>query len=137
MQTLSKGYYKPAVNDPSEGAAGTGWFESHRSNWQRVNDHDHDGINSQAISTAGLQKLTSTILVADWVNDGGGNYHCDITVPAAISGAVAPLNDITYYMLKLMETATGNPVALTWTRLTATTFRVETNNNVDVTILYV
>jgi hypothetical protein len=138
MLLLSKGYYKPQANDPSEGAAGVGWFSSMEANMQRLNDHNHDGVNSQSLSTAAITRYTSTINPADWVSDGGGNYHFDVTVPAGISGAVAPLNDINSYSLSFINATTGERLLPTITRLTSTTFRVEQNDNtMTMTILYV
>ena len=138
MLLLTKGYYKPEANDPSEGAAGVGWFNSMAENMQRLNDHNHDGVNSQALSTAAISRYTSTVLPADWVNDGGGNYHADVTVPAGISGAVAPLNDVDSYVMNFIIAATGERILPTITKLTSTTFRVAQNDpTITLTILYV
>lgn len=141
MLTLSYGYYQPETPDPSEGAPGIGWMESIEQNFSRLNDHDHDGINSAALSTTNLSKLVSHILAADWVNDGGGNFHVVVTVPAGISAAPAPLNDIIYYALKFMDERAGatygDELGLTVERETATTFTVYSNQAIDVLVLYV
>ena len=138
MLLLSKGYYQPENADPSEGAVGAGWFNSLAANMARLNDHNHDGVNSQALSTAAITRFTSTILPADWVSDGGGNYHFDVTVPAGISGAVAPLNDINYYAMSFINATTGERLLPGMTRLTSTTYRVEQNDpTMTMTILYV
>ena len=137
MQLLTKGYYLPEATDPSEGAVGTGWFNSLAANMTRLNAHNHDGVNSQPISTSSLSRYTSTILPANWVADGGGNVHVDIVVPIGISGATAPLNDINSYSLTFI-TSGGERINPTVTRLTSTSFRVEQNDpTLTVTVLYV
>lgn len=143
MQLLSMGYWLPEDTDPSEGIEGVGWWESLKANAQRQNDHNHDGVNSQPLSTTALTKYTSTLLPAGWIADALGGYYQDVVVPAAISGATAPYNDINFYSLSFLlgvngDADYGTRVYPTVTRLSSTTFRVNFGDNTrQLTVLYV
>ena len=61
--TLSNGYIKP-----EDGDTGAVWFDALEDNIQRVNDHNHDGSNSEIVQQgsrqfniprANLQKFTA------------------------------------------------------------------------------
>lgn len=70
MQTLSYGYKKPETNDK-----GPVVFPALEDDIQQLNDHDHDGSNSKKLTSQSIASLSQTILAANWISDGGGNYH--------------------------------------------------------------
>jgi hypothetical protein len=75
--TLSNGYKLPATGDK-----GSSFFPDLEFDIQRLNDHTHDGSNSNKISVANLTKLTQTLLAASWVATTGGTYRQLVTLPA-------------------------------------------------------
>ena len=135
MLTLSYGYFKPETNDK-----GSVWFPALEDNFQRLNDHNHDGDNSSFLTPISITKMTGSIAVLDWTNDGGGNYSVVVTVPAAISGASSPFNDISYYNVVFRDATAGGTLGdvllLGMERESATTFTVRSNQNIAVAILY-
>lgn len=75
MLTLSYGYKKPQAGDK-----GTPLFTALEENIQRVNDHNHDGVNSPALTAQSLQGVAQTILAAGWVAFGPtGHYRQLVT----------------------------------------------------------
>lgn len=116
---------------------GSVFFPAIEDNFQRLNDHDHDGTDSALLPPSSFAKFTSTILAAQWSSDGGGNYSKVVTVPVGISGA-ATYNDIKYYDIFCQDLATGDRLLLTIEKETAYTFTVRINDNtLDVLIYYV
>ena len=47
---------------------------------QQLNDHNHDGANSAKLTSASLVSVPQTILAANWVSLGGGNYHQQVNM---------------------------------------------------------
>lgn len=135
MQTLSYTYQKPETGDK-----GSVWFPAMENNIQKLNDHNHDGSNSALLPAANITRPTSSIVAANWVSDGGGNYHYQVTVPVAISGA-ATYNDVFYYNLQCRISTVGSTygdiVYPSIERDSATTFTVYVNDNtLDLNISY-
>jgi hypothetical protein len=79
--TLSKGYKQPDTGD-----RGTSWFADLNFDITRINAHNHDGSNSEAISVNSITKSTATIAAASWGADlGGSSYKQTITLPTGFS----------------------------------------------------
>ena len=76
MLTLTYGFKKPQTND-----RGSVVFPALEANWQQVNDHDHNGVNSKKISSASFDKLTQTIAAGSWVLVANGHYRQLVTLP--------------------------------------------------------
>lgn len=78
MQTLTYGYKKPETGDK-----GSIFFPALEFNIQRLNDHSHDGSNSQKLTAASVQGIGDTILAANWVAVAGqpGTYRQLVTMP--------------------------------------------------------
>ena len=126
MLTLSHGYKKPETGD-----RGSVWFPALEDDIQRLNDHDHDGINSELIPASSINKYDQTLSFIDWVSDGGGTYSQVVTTPAGIV-------DINDYFIKFYNAANGHQLHLSWERLTATTYTVRINDSsLNVVALYV
>lgn len=123
---LSKGFVKPQAGD-----LGQTWMPEHEDNIQQLNDHDHDGLNSQLIDAISLTKQTSVVLAASWVADGGGNFSQVISVPAAIS-------EINNHLVKIYDQATGDFLNLGIERVSASSIRIRINDNsLTVVAVYV
>lgn len=129
MLTLSYGYYKPESGD-----RGSVWFPRLEDNFQRLNDHTHNGTNSALIPPSSITKalFKSVISGASWGADlGGSTYRQTITVPAG----VLEIND---YLIQFYVTATGERVYPTVERVSATTYYVYSNSNsLAITAVYV
>lgn len=78
MITLSFGYQKPESGDK-----GSIFFPALESNIQKVNDHNHDGVNSALIDSSNIARFNQTILAANWgATIGNGLYKQTINLPA-------------------------------------------------------
>jgi hypothetical protein len=80
MITLSFGFKKPTTGD-----LGPTIFPALEANWQQVNDHNHNGVNSSSISSASIAAVTQNISAANWVASANGLYEQTITMPAAVA----------------------------------------------------
>lgn len=114
---LSNGYIKPESGDK-----GSSFFPQLEQNIQRVNDHNHDGVNSNKIPPSSLAFFSSDILNSNWGSPVNGVYSQVITVP----GSIAEVND---YDVHFYNTSNGHRLLLSMERQTATTYRVYINDN--------
>ena len=80
MLTLSYGFKKPQSGDK-----GNVFFPALEDNAQLLNDHDHDGSNSAPINAVYLTKSSATILAASWVDQGGGTWRQEVTLPSGFT----------------------------------------------------
>jgi hypothetical protein len=112
MQTLSTGVFKPANGD-----TGDLFFPAMASNCDWMNNHTHNGTNSQPLAS-----LTQTVLAANWTLApiGGGVYMQTLTVPAGFS------YDQCQIWFKLSSNQYVYPSI---ERASATTFNVFINDN--------
>lgn len=78
--TTTYGYKKP-IN----GERGSVFYPALNDNFQRLNDHTHDGVNSAPIPAANITKGSASILAASWVSLGGGNYRQLVTTPSGVT----------------------------------------------------
>ncbi len=69
MLTLSYGYKKPETNDK-----GPAVFPALEADIQQLNDHNHDGANSALLTAQSIVGSPQTLLAANWVALGGGNF---------------------------------------------------------------
>jgi hypothetical protein len=115
MLTLSYGYKKPQAGDK-----GTPLFQALEENIQRVNDHNHDGVNSPALTAQSLQGIPQSILAANWVAFGPtGHYRQLVTM-------FAGFNFDTCYTS--FRKTTGEMIYPTVERFSATQFYVYTTD---------
>jgi hypothetical protein len=113
---LSKGWRLPATGDRD-------WWDQLEANITQSNSHDHDGTDSEAISTKNLSKSTSTILAAAWaaVSGHAGTFSQTITVP---SGYTVNNSDVKFYI-----TSSGIQIHPTTRYVSSTTYDVFVNDN--------
>lgn len=123
--TLSYGYKLPEAGDIA-----SSWMSDLEDDIQRLNDHDHDGVDSSLLTPASITKFTTTITALSWTDDGGGNYSKVITVPAAIL-------EFNNYYVWFYITATGVRINPDVERVTATTYRIRTNEQLALTATYI
>ena len=135
--TLTYGRILPATGD-----AGSVWFPALETNIALDDAHDHDGTDSARLTSVAFTKFTSSIVAADWSSDGGGNYSKVVTVPAGISAAASPHNEINYYdivcMISTAGATFGDRIYPQIERESATTFTVRVNDSsLDILIYYI
>ena len=80
MLTLSKGYKKPESGDK-----GSVYFPAIEDNIQQLNDHTHDGVDSQALSGAVIENETVAVDNTDWVLQTPGTYRALVTLPTGFT----------------------------------------------------
>lgn len=124
MQTLSYGYKKPQTGDK-----GTPLFTALAEDIQRVNDHNHDGVNSPPLTAQSIQGIQATVPAANWVAFGPiGHYRQLVTV-------VAGFNYNTMFIS--VRTVTGEYITPTIERFSATQFYIYTTDNTqDFVVTY-
>lgn len=76
---LSNGYKKP-----NSGENGTIFCPVLEDDWERVSTHDHDGSNSEQISTKNLSKGSATAVSGSWAAD-GSLYKQTVALPSGYS----------------------------------------------------
>ena len=79
MLTLSNGFKKPEINDK-----GPTVFPALEGNIQQLNDHNHDGDNSEKLLSSSIDPLTATLVSGDWSLDADGIYKQTVSLPAAL-----------------------------------------------------
>lgn len=115
MIVLTYGFQQPQNGDP-----GSVWFPALNVDIQKLNDHDHDGINSAPINATSISAGTVSILAANWVLDIAGRYKQTVSTPAGYNiDSFNPLFRITG----------GDIIYPSVHRLNATSFVVYTLDN--------
>ena len=76
MITLSNGYKLP-----EDGDLGDVWFDALEDNIQRLNDHSHNGVDSEKLDTSSIEALSSTLSVGDF-SIVGDEYRASVTLPS-------------------------------------------------------
>lgn len=112
MITLSKGFKKPQNPD-----TGDVWFPAMEGNIQQLNDHNHDGSNSQPLATTSVSATAGAWASAP---QGGGLFRQTITVPAGMTYDTCDI-----WVLR----STGERAYPTLERISSTTFFLYTNDN--------
>lgn len=124
MLTLTHGFKKPETGDK-----GPIVFPALEDNIQQLNDHDHDGANSEKLPSSAIDPLTQSVLAANWgASIGNGLFKQTITLPAALS------YDTTGFHCQL---SSGDVVACTIEKVSASQYDIFTNDDTEtLTVLY-
>lgn len=121
----SNGYYKP-----NNGDRGT-WWTDLNSNTQRLNDHTHDGNDSEPIPTSNLTKGSLSVSAASWAAVAGqaGTYRQLCT---HATGYSFPTACMTFYL-----TSSGHQIFPSIEKVSNSTFYIYINDNtLDVVVKY-
>lgn len=125
MQTLSNGFLLPETGD-----RGGAFFPALESNIQKLNDHNHNGVNSEKLTAEALLALTdsSSLVPANWVLHSSGIWRAPVTMPGSL-----------LFDESSIELRTNNKVLYAdIEKITANTFYVYVNDpSLTVTVLYV
>lgn len=106
MLTLSYGYFKPETPDK-----GPVVFPALEANWERVNDHDHDGLNSKKLTGSSIESVLVSAPSASWTALGSGYYKQTVNMPAGTDYDKATIQirlsngDIVHPTIKRLSTA--------------------------------
>jgi hypothetical protein len=113
----SKGYKKPNTGDRAT------WWDDLNYNTQRLNDHTHDGSDSQALSTSVFTKGSLAVSSASWAAVAGqnGTYRQLCTHPTGYSFPTA--------CMTIYDSTTGNQLFLSVEKASASTFYLYVNDN--------
>jgi len=124
--TLSFGFINPASGD-----AASIWQAAINSTIAQLAIHNHNGTNSSTVSPASISVLTSSVNNANWVESPAlsGNYNQTITAPAAVS-------EVNNFYPKIYRDSDGGIVYISVTRVAANQILLETNNPVDMTVVW-
>mgnify|MGYP003650924086 CR=1 FL=1 len=122
MQTLSNGYLLPDTGD-----RGSAWFPAIESNIQRLNDHNHNGSNSEKLNSESTASLTDQILPASWAVQPSGLYRATVSMPGSLE-----------FDTKIIQLRTNNkPLHGDMQKVTSNSFYVFVNDNsLTVEVIY-
>lgn len=124
MIVLSNGYKLPETGD-----FGDVWFPALEDNIQRVNDHTHDGSNSNKLPATSLTGVIQTISSGSFAGS-AGVFTATITV---FGGTV----DVDNKHFIFRDPTTKEPLYLKYTKVSATQIEVTINEVQDVEVLLV
>jgi len=122
MQTLSNGYLLPETGD-----RGSVWFPALESNIQQLNDHNHNGSNSEKLNSEAIAGLTDQILPAAWAVQPNGLYRAALVMPGSLE-----------FDTKLIQLRANNKSLFAEIeRVTSNSFYVYVNDNtLTVDVIY-
>lgn len=124
MLTLSYGFYKPQTGDK-----GSVFFPRLEDNFQKLNDHTHDGANSSKITAASSNVVTQAVASGSWALVSLGTYKQTVTLPAALA-----YDNI---VIGFRDAATGHPLSLSVQKVSSTQYDVFINDNsLNLTAVY-
>lgn len=120
--TLTYGFVKPATGDK-----GSVFWPAMEDNFQQLNDHTHDGVDSSLLAAGGSRSVTQAVSAASWGADlGGGTYRQLVTLPAGLTSTGGTYDD---FSIQLRDSTTGEPVLNRIAKVSSTTYYIYTNDN--------
>lgn len=123
MRTGSYGY-----QIPEDGDKGNEVFPALVDDLEQLDEHDHDGVNSAALTRTAMASTTQSLSAGDWSATSGGNYRQLVAMPAGL---------LYNTMSMTFRLANGDPYFPTVEKVSSTSFYVYINDNTqDVTVLY-
>lgn len=116
--TLSYGYIQNQTGD-----RGSVFWPDLEFNIDRINGHDHNGVNSAALSSSSISNVLQSVTAVGWAAVAGqtGTYKQTIMAPAGIN--------LQRHHPRLVDPVTGNVLLLSTDILTTDTFDVYSNDN--------
>lgn len=136
--TTVYGYLNPITGDLSKGA--NGWMHSLNFDWDRIDGHTHNGIDSAFLTPAAVVPATVTAVSGGWGANTGGSglpsagYVQTVTTPPAVG-------EINNFSVTFRQSSSGvkqyQPLELFYTRVTGTSFYLYSNDNsIDVLCVF-
>lgn len=122
--TLSNGYVKPQSGD-----LGSVFWPALEDNIQQLNDHTHDGVDSEKLTALSSDAVSQTLSSGSWSLVANGIYRQLGTVP---SGMTVDLCSVSF-----RHGTSGDYLYLHVTKASSTTYYVYINDNsIDVKAVY-
>lgn len=113
MITLSNGYQLP-----EDGDLGDIWFDALEANIQRLNEHTHNGVNSEKLDSSSIESLFSTINSGDFTLV-GTEYTHQLTLPA--------LMQVDTTSIEFRDATTSEPIYMRWEKFSVTQINIFSN----------
>lgn len=114
---------------PETGDFGDVWFPALEDNIQRNNDHDHDGTNSNQLSSQNILGVVQSILSGDFSADGDR-----LSATISLAGGAVTLDSKT---VVLRDPTTKNPLYMDYEKVGTTQLKVFTDIARDVEVIIV
>jgi len=114
MITLSNGYRLPETGD-----FGNEWFPSLEFNIERLNDHNHDGLSSEKLTSSNFVATVVTVSAGSLVNQLNGYFRAEVNTPNG--------NDIANYTVVVRDPVTKEQIFLKVVKSGITSVYIYTN----------
>jgi hypothetical protein len=124
MQTLTNGYLLPETFD-----RGNTFFPALEQNIQRLNDHSHNGADSEKLNAESFLGLTDTtsLVPANWTLQPNGLYRALVTM----------IGSMVFDTKNIRLVANNRVLYADYEKVTSNTFYVYVNDpSLSVTVLY-
>lgn len=122
MIILSNGYKLPETGD-----FGDIWFVALEDNITRVNAHNHDGVNSEVISSVSISATVDTVLTASF-SASGNRFVASVTIP---SGGEVDTTNVSF-----RDPTTKDKIYLEIEKTSVSQFNVYTHFVQDFEVIY-
>lgn len=122
MIILSNGYKLPETGD-----FGDVWFPALEDNIQRVNDHNHDGNNSEKIPSTSMEATVQSVLSGDF-GASGDEFVALITLAGG-------LVDVDKKHVIFRDTVTKEPITMRYEKFSASQINIFTSFVQDIEVL--
>ena len=123
MQVLSNGYKLPETGD-----FGDSWFPALEDNIQRLNDHVHDGTDSNKLPATSVQGVAGSIIVANFSVQPNGEFRALVSVP--VGGLFDEMS------IAFRDPTTKEQMYVRYEKFSVTQFYVFINIVQDVEVLF-
>lgn len=121
MIVLSNGYQLP-----EDGDLGDVWFPALEHNIQRLNDHTHNGVDSEKLQTSSIEAISTTIDSGDF-SLVGDEYEYTLTLPALVQVDTSHIS--------FRDATTREPIYLRFEIVSVTQIKVFSNAPVSVIVV--
>lgn len=127
--TLSNGYKKPSTGD-----TGSVFFKDLENNIQKVNDHTHNGQDSEKILSKDIVKSLETIQSTSWgAMSDNGDYTQTITMPLNYE-----FDKVQMEFRIASGPEIGSVIFPTITKVSANSYTItQDDNTIDIQVVYV
>lgn len=122
MITLSNGYKLP-----EDGDLGDIWFDALEDNIQRLNDHSHNGVDSEKLDSSSIEALSSAINSGDFTLV-SGEYTYRLTLPSPMQ---VDTTNITF-----RDATTRDPISLKFEIFSITQIDIYSNTALNLLAVF-
>ena len=124
MQILTNGFKLPEENDK-----GSVFFPALEDNIQQLNDHTHNGSNSNKLALTAVVTQSQTITAAGWASVATDKYRQQVSMPLNLS-----YDEVT---VSFRHSVTGELLHLSHSKVSTTSFEVFTYDpTLEIKVVY-